>query len=163
MSPTKIPACRWAIWVVVVTVGCVCYSSRGVSAAPDPESLRCLALTVYWESRSEGRDGMVAVGWVILNRLHSADYPKTVCAVVRQGSEQKGCQFSSWCDGESDTPKAGPPWQLAQDVAHQLLTDPPPDPTHGALFYHAVGVVPPWAHALRQTARIGTHVYYRPA
>jgi spore germination cell wall hydrolase CwlJ-like protein len=105
---------------------------------------------------------MLAVGWVVLNRLRSGDFPNTVCAVVRQSGE-KGCQFSYWCGGDSDTPKPGSPSQLAQEVAQELLTDPPPDPTHGALFYHAAGMVPRWAHALQRTVRIGAHIYYRPA
>jgi len=127
----------------------------------ESESLRCLALTVYWESRSDGRDGMMAVGWVVLNRLRSDGYPKTICAIVRQGGPHKGCQFSYWCDGASDAPKPSAAWDAAQQVARDLLTDPPPDPTAGALFYHTVEVAPVWAKQLQQTARIGKHVYYR--
>jgi spore germination cell wall hydrolase CwlJ-like protein len=104
---------------------------------------------------------MLAVGWVVLNRLRDGNYPKTVCAIVRQGGEQKGCQFSFWCDGESDAPKPSEPWDAAQQVARDLLTNPPLDPTRGALFYHAVDVSPAWAKQLRQTVRIGKHIYYR--
>jgi hypothetical protein len=38
---------RWTICVVAIALGCVCCSSRWVPAAPDPQSLRCLALTLY--------------------------------------------------------------------------------------------------------------------
>lgn len=139
-------------------------ASTGVSGTTsEGESLRCLALTVYWESRSEGRDGMLAVGWVVLNRLRHEGYPKAVCAIVRQGGEQKGCQFSYWCDGASDAPKPGEAWDTAQQVARELLMHPPPDPTNGALFYHAVDVSPAWAKQFQQTARIGKHIYYRKA
>jgi spore germination cell wall hydrolase CwlJ-like protein len=106
---------------------------------------------------------MLAVGWVVLNRLRSEGYPKTVCAVVRQGGENKGCQFLYWCDGESDAPKPGEAWDNAQQVARDLLTNPPPDPTDGALFYHATDVSPAWAKEFQQTARIGKHIYYRKA
>jgi spore germination cell wall hydrolase CwlJ-like protein len=148
-------ACVIVIGVTVAT---------GVSETTDEsESLRCLALTMYWESRSDGREGMFAVGWVVLNRLRSAEYPKTVCAVVRQGGEHKGCQFSYWCDGADDAPKPSEAWDAAQQVARVLLTNPPPDPTNGALFYHAASVSPVWAKQLQQTARIGKHIYYRKA
>ena len=133
----------------------------GAGAAPDPESARCLALTIYWESRSEGREGMIAVGWVVLNRLRAGTYPSTVCAVVHQGGDQKGCQFSYWCDGNSDVPAPGESWTLAQQIARDLLSDPPPDPTHGAVFYHAVGDTPAWAKDMRRTVTIGEHVYYK--
>jgi len=157
-------AWAWSIaCVLAVALVCVACTHRTADASPDPESLQCLALTLYWEARSDGRDGMLAVGWVVLNRLRSADYPKTICAVVRQGGEHKGCQFSYWCDGNSDKPNPDEAWHLAQEVAHELLTNPPPDPTHGALYYHDASTVPSWAHEFQQTARIGKHVYYRKA
>ena len=88
-----------------MAVLCLAAATGASDNTSESESLRCLALTVYWESRSEGRDGMLAVGWVVLNRLRGGGYPNTVCAIVRQGGEHKGCQFSYWCDGASDAPK----------------------------------------------------------
>jgi spore germination cell wall hydrolase CwlJ-like protein len=132
------------------------------AAADAEESHSCLAQTLYFEAKSEGRQGMVAVGWVVLNRMRDGDeFPKTVCAVVKQGKEKPGCQFSYWCDGKSDTPKPDDEWELAQDVARDLLSKPPPDPTGGAKFYHAVEVTAPWAGSRQETGRIGRHVYYR--
>jgi spore germination cell wall hydrolase CwlJ-like protein len=71
------------------------------------------------------------------------------------------CQFSYRCDGERDLPKPDPEWQEAKVLARQLLVEPPPDPTKGALFFHAVDVSPPWKHERTPTTRIGHHVYYR--
>src|SRR5262245_35405141 len=133
-------------------------------AAPGsaPESdVRCLALTIYWEAREEGRPGMVAVGWVVLNRRRSAKYPSTVCEVVREGGQTPPCQFSYWCDGRRDEPEESEAWSLARAIATELLSTPPADPTHGAVFYHRVGVRPAWKDKQQQTARIGKHVYYR--
>jgi N-acetylmuramoyl-L-alanine amidase len=149
--------------VCMAVVGGLAAGTGAPETTSESESLHCLALTVYWESRSEGRDGMLAVGWVVLNRLRDGGYPKTVCAIVRQGGEQKGCQFSYWCDGESDAPKADETWTVAQQVARDLLANPPPDPTNGTPFYHAVDVSPAWAKQLQQTVRIGKHIYYRNA
>jgi spore germination cell wall hydrolase CwlJ-like protein len=121
----------------------------------------CLAQTLYWEAKSEGRKGMEAVGWVVLNRMRDGEFPRTICAVVKQGQEKPGCQFSYWCDGKSDTPEPDDEWALAQDVARDLLSDPPPDPTGGAMFYHTVEVKAPWAESRKKTGRIGRHIYYR--
>jgi spore germination cell wall hydrolase CwlJ-like protein len=121
----------------------------------------CLARTLYWEARTEGREGMVAVGWVVLNRKRDEEYPKTICGVVKQGNDKPGCQFSYWCDGKTDAPKPDAEWALAQQVAREMLTSPPPDPTGGALFYHATNVKAPWAGERPRTAQIGRHVYYR--
>ena len=39
---------------------------------------------MYFESNRSSRDGMVAVGSVVMNRVESNRYPDSVCAVVRQ-------------------------------------------------------------------------------
>jgi len=68
--------------------------------------VRCLALNIYFEARSEGEQGQLAVGHVVMNRVADRHYPSTVCNVVRQGGEKRlhRCQFSWWCDGEPDKP-----------------------------------------------------------
>lgn len=121
----------------------------------------CLSRTLYWEARTEGREGMIAVAWVVLNRKRDEEYPKTICGVVKQGNDKPGCQFSYWCDGKSDAPKPDAEWALSQQVAKEMMTNPPPDPTGGALFYHATNVKAPWAGERPRTAQIGRHVYYR--
>jgi N-acetylmuramoyl-L-alanine amidase len=131
------------------------------SAASTAEQQSCLALSLYWEARGEGRRGMIAVGWTILNRVKSREFPSTPCKVVRQGGEQPPCQFSWWCDGRSDRPREQRSWKLAQNIASELLLDPPPDPTDGSLFFHHTNVKPAWVRSRVKTAEIGTHVFYR--
>jgi N-acetylmuramoyl-L-alanine amidase len=130
-------------------------------AAPQQEQQSCLALALYWKARSEGHRGMIAVGWTILNRVRSRDFPSTPCTVVHQGGEQPPCQFSWWCDGRSDRPRDQESWQTAQRIASELLLDPPPDPTKGSLFFHTTNVKPAWTRSRVRTAQIGTHVFYR--
>ena len=122
---------------------------------------QCLALALYWEARGETHRGMVAVGWTILNRTHSSQFPGTPCGVVYQGGEQPGCQFSWWCDGKSDRPRDRDSWIRARVIAAQLLTSPPPDPTGRALFYHSIKIAVPWKRKRTRTARIGNHIFYR--
>ena len=45
------------------------------------ENARCLALSMYWEAKGEGREGMLAVGSVVLNRMRSDEFPDTSCEV----------------------------------------------------------------------------------
>ena len=130
-------------------------------ARPLEREHHCLALALYWEARGEPELGMVAVGWTILNRTHSGDFPATPCAVVFEGGEEPPCQFSWWCDGKSDRPRDRRSWIRAQVVAAKLLTKPPPDPTHGALFFHSTNIGVPWTRPRKRTARIGNHVFYR--
>ena len=128
---------------------------------PSRADFHCLAMNMYWEARGEGRRGMLAVGWVVLNRVRSSEFPATICAVVYQGGEQPPCQFSWWCDGRSDRPREHESWQAALAVAAELLSDPPPDVTNNALFYHAASIRNPWTRPRTRTAQIGDHIFYR--
>ena len=131
------------------------------SADADSEEHQCLALTLYWEARAGGRESMIAVAWVVLNRRSSPEFPDTLCAVVRQGGEEPGCQFSYWCDGRQDEPTDLEAWDLAKKVAAAMIQSPPPDPTGGALFFHAADLNNPWSVPRTRTGKIGGHVFYR--
>ena len=122
---------------------------------------QCLALALYWEARGETRRGMIAVGWTILNRARSKEFPGTPCAVIYQGGEHPPCQFSWWCDGKSDRPRDRDSWIQARVIAAELLMNPPPDPTGKALFYHSTSIGVPWKRKRVRTTRIGNHIFYR--
>jgi N-acetylmuramoyl-L-alanine amidase len=127
------------------------------------KALRCLALNIYHEARSESDIGQVAVAAVTLNRVASESFPDSVCAVVKQGGQKRhNCQFSWWCDGRDDTPKDKQAWQKAMRISRESLRGTEPDPTEGALYYHTRGVNPRWSRAFKRTVRIGQHVFYRP-
>jgi spore germination cell wall hydrolase CwlJ-like protein len=133
----------------------------GAAMATAESDVRCLALTLYWEARDEGRQGMLAVGWVVLNRRDHPKFSSTICRIVRAGGQTPPCQFSYWCDGRRDEPGDGESWTAARALAAELLSAPPPDPTHGAILFHRDDVKPAWSTEHRRTARVGRHIYYR--
>ena len=135
------------------------FATSEARATSMQDEQHCLAMNIYWEARGEGRDGMLAVGWTVLNRVQSEHFPGTPCEVVRQGGEQPPCAFSWWCDGKSDRPRERDSWRTAQIIAADLLSNPPPDPTGGALYFHNTSVRAPWERT--RTVRIGRHVFYR--
>lgn len=49
--------------------------------------LDCMERAMYFESNRSSRDGMVAVGSVVMNRVASRQYPDTVCGVVSQKNQ----------------------------------------------------------------------------
>lgn len=49
--------------------------------------LDCMERAMYFESNRSSRDGMVAVGSVVMNRMESGNYPRTVCGVVAQKNQ----------------------------------------------------------------------------
>jgi spore germination cell wall hydrolase CwlJ-like protein len=128
----------------------------------DPDSHRCLALTVYFEGRSESRGVRRAIAHVVLNRVADDRFPKTICGVVKQGGTRRhACQFSWWCDGKSDTPYNRAAWEEALEIARLATRPDDPDATGGALYFHDGSVAPAWSRQLRRTATIGTDRFYR--
>jgi spore germination cell wall hydrolase CwlJ-like protein len=125
--------------------------------------VECLALNVYFESRGEPLMGKHAVAAVTLNRVAHPDFPDSICRVVLQGVRygRNRCQFSWACDGHSDRPRDRAAWQRAQQVAYDALFFDQPDPTDGALYFHATRVRPSWARSMVKSRQIGRHIYYR--
>ena len=140
--------------------------SAGTTAVASESNVReeidCLALNIYFEARSEPIDGKVAVGHVVMNRVADARYPDKVCEVVKQGGEKRRnkCQFSWFCDGRSDHPANVRAWKESLALARVVYWGYSPDPTHGALWYHADYVRPHWRRALERGPKIGRHVFY---
>ena len=131
------------------------------STAVDASERRCLALSMYWEAKAEGRDGMLAVGHVVLNRVEHERFPNSPCAVVFDGGEKPPCQFSWYCDGKSDQPTEAENWINAQALAEQLLTQKRRDNTGGALFFHGKQIKNPWRIPRTRTVTVGNHVFYK--
>ena len=50
----------------------------------DRQEIQCLADNMYWEARNQATKGMIAVGYVTMNRVADDRYPFTVCEVVEQ-------------------------------------------------------------------------------
>ncbi len=130
--------------------------------ALEADALHCLALTVYFEGRSEGREFGRAIAHVVLNRVADPRFPDTVCGVVKDGgTKRNACQFSWWCDGKPDQPYNQTAWEAAQNIARQATRPDDPDPTGGALYFHDGTVQPAWTHRLKQTATIGADRFYQ--
>lgn len=54
------------------------------SCGPRHTELDCMQRAMYFESNRSSRDGMVAVGTVVMNRVESGEYSASVCGVVGQ-------------------------------------------------------------------------------
>jgi hypothetical protein len=156
-------------FVAVTAMLWACWASAG-HARIDPSPLiggpgteiTLLALNMYHEARGEGSVGMLAVGWVVLNRLRDETFPATVPDVILQGAEGGVCQFEWLCDDLPTDPRNGRAWRRAVELARMLLGDyPPPDPTGGAVWFRTTSLAPPnWGIPVVETARIGNHVFY---
>jgi len=141
-----------------------CQTVSGAAETDDAQEIGCLALTIYHEARGESERGKLAVGHVVMNRAHSLLFPTSVCDVVRQGGQQHHrCQFSWWCDGNSDRPKDRSALQESLWLAERIYYGCTRDPTAGALWYHSTTVTPSWSKSFGPGKRIDRHVFYRGA
>ncbi len=123
---------------------------------------QCLAQAVYFESRGEPLAGQLAVAEVVLNRVESRAYPRTICGVTTQGAGSgRGCQFSYACDGRPDVMTSATPRDRAEKLARLLIDGHPRTVSDGATHFHATYVRPDWSRKFARTAAIGNHVFYR--
>ena len=145
------------------------------------EEIRCLAKNMYWEARNQSLKGIVAVGYVTMNRVADKRFPNDVCNVVYQGQHSKWflethntmhplknrCQFSWYCDGKKDTIPSQDKdlYENILDIASRIHYGYDSlllyDYTKGATHYHADYVEPSWAESKTKTVTIGKHIFYR--
>jgi spore germination cell wall hydrolase CwlJ-like protein len=127
--------------------------------------LECLALNVYWEARSEGREAQLAIAHVTMNRVNDPEFPDDVCSVVQEGGHARRhrCQFSWWCDGRSDRPADREAWAAARALSRDVLAGRTKDPTRGAVYFHRSDVKPSWAKVMEHRCDFGRHRFYAEA
>jgi hypothetical protein len=128
-------------------------------------AVKCLAQAVYFEARGEPYDGQEAVAQVVINRVFSGYYPRSVCGVIFQDANHyHACQFTFACEGldlnRIDEPRM---WAQAKRIANRMLDGKIwlADIGH-ATHYHADWVHPGWVHEMKKVDTIGAHIFYRP-
>ena len=123
---------------------------------------KCLSEALYFEARGEPVEGQIAVAEVILNRVDSKRFPKSVCKVIDQttGKRHK-CQFSYNCDGLLEVFPDRKAYERVGKIARLMLDGSSRDLTNGATFYHNKKVKPKWRSSFARTTNIGSHIFYR--
>jgi len=128
----------------------------------------CLTENIYFEARSQGQAGWLAVAQVTLNRVQDKRFPNTICGVVKQGLTyasgdpiRNKCQFSWFCDGKSDKPKNKKVYDEISELVDYIHDHDLLDITDGATHYHADYVRPSWAKTKTKTTEIEDHIFYR--
>jgi N-acetylmuramoyl-L-alanine amidase len=118
--------------------------------------LECLAVGIYFESKSEPLAGQLAVGQVIANRANSGHrFPPSYCGVLFQRGQFSFVRAGSW----PTVKRSSRQWQNAVAIARIVDQDLHESPVGNALFFHARYVSPGWR--LKRVAAIGNHIFYR--
>ncbi len=116
------------------------------------EDIYLMAQIVYAESRSEPYDGKVAVASVILNRVKSPGFPKTVEDVIKQKAA-----FSCLKNGEIHV--------IPDKISYQAVLDAlkGKDPTNNAVFFYNPKIATStWMKEVskKNVKPIGNHVFF---
>jgi spore germination cell wall hydrolase CwlJ-like protein len=114
-----------------------------------PAEVRCLEAAIHHEAKGESFAGKLAVGNVVLNRVAAPDFPKSVCAVVKQKK-----QFSWYQGNEAKLNTAVS--ADTKNAARKALASK----RNGTLFFHATYVMPAWSRKLHRQFTIGKHTFY---
>jgi N-acetylmuramoyl-L-alanine amidase len=113
------------------------------------KELSLLARIIYGEARGENYKGQVAVGAVVLNRLHSPLFPKTLRAVVLERNA-----FTAVQDGQFQLNPNPTAFKAAKAAVKGW------DPTGNALFYYNPAICKSaWFESRVTTKRIGNHLF----
>jgi N-acetylmuramoyl-L-alanine amidase len=140
--------------------------SRGASLAetvarlrrsePGSRELECLAVGIYFESKSEPLAGQLAVGQVIANRANSKGrFPRTYCGVLTQRGQFSFVRGGRW----PAVARSSMQWKNAVAIARIVDADLHDSSVPRALFFHARRVSPGWR--LTRVGTVGNHVFYR--
>ena len=125
------------------------------SSDPGSREVECLAVGIYYESKSEPLAGQLAVGHVIANRAHSGRFASTYCGVLFQRGQFSFVRGHSY----AQPARASRQWQNAVAVAKIVDQKLHSSSVPGALFFHAKRVSPRWR--LSRVGSVGNHVFYR--
>jgi spore germination cell wall hydrolase CwlJ-like protein len=122
-------------------------SSHGYSA----REKECLMRAMFFESNRSSRDGLVAVGTVVMNRVRSGKYGNTICEVVGQPR-----QFAPGVMTRKMNSKALPDVEAAADAVLKGERHPK---VKNAMFFHTAGLKFPYKN-MHYTVVAGGNAFY---
>lgn len=124
---------------------------RNVRQAAPADAAVCMAQAIYHEAGHESRQGQIAVGKVIMNRVNTVGYADTVCGVVYER-----CQFAFTCRGQKQIDWASNAHLL--ELSRQIIAGQHEDHSRGAISFNNRPFKIP---GLIKTTKIGNHYFYR--
>jgi Cell Wall Hydrolase len=113
----------------------------------------CLMRAMYFESNRSSRDGQLAVGTVVMHRLASGKYPRSVCGVVGQHRQ--------FAPGVMSRRMAGNTSDLAKLADSILRGKRHPRLAKNVMFFHQAGLRFPYRNMRYVLVAGGNTFYYK--
>lgn len=111
----------------------------------------CLKRAMYFESKRTSRNGFMAVGTVVMNRLTSGAYPDTICDVVAQKNQFAPGVMTRIMDEATAPDLEGASEAILKGERHPDVKD--------AMFFHTNGLKFPYKN-MSYVAVAGGNAFY---
>ncbi|MGI2033483.1 cell wall hydrolase [Rhizobium panacihumi] len=111
----------------------------------------CLKRAMYFESKRTSRNGFMAVGTVVMNRLTSGAYPDTICDVVAQKNQFAPGVMTRVMDEATAPDLEGASEAILRGERHADVKD--------AMFFHTNGLKFPYKN-MSYVAVAGGNAFY---
>jgi spore germination cell wall hydrolase CwlJ-like protein len=123
----------------------------------------CLALAIYHEARSSSEPDKKGVAHVVVNRLKSGGFGRTVCDVVNERLPHVTIPQFSWLleHQKALLPTEDDAWLEAQQIALSVLNSHSEDPSKGSTYFWALNMTKhqSWMRTGKAYYHIGSHVF----
>jgi spore germination cell wall hydrolase CwlJ-like protein len=116
-----------------------------------PKEKECLERAMFFESNRSSRDGMIAVGTVVMNRLRSGNHGSTICQVVGEPG-----QFAPGVMTRPMNSKAMPDVEEAADA---VLKGERKAKLKNTMYFHTAGLKFPYKN-MHYTMVAGGNAFY---
>ena len=125
----------------------------GMDASTRLTERECLARVMYFESIRSSDEGMLAVGTVVMNRLQSPKYPKSVCGVVGQQNQFAQGALTNHVNKRHSS------WARAERAADAVLAGERHAGVGQAMFFHTLGYSYPYRN-MKYVTLAGGNIFY---
>ncbi len=124
---------------------------RKANVAYSASERECMARAMFFESIRSSREGLVAVGTVVMNRVNSPEFPNTVCGVVGQKN-----QFAPGVMTRKMNASGLPDVMAAADA---VLAGERHPKVHTAKYFHQAGLTFPYPN-MHYVLEAGGNAFY---
>ncbi|PTE10279.1 cell wall hydrolase [Mesorhizobium helmanticense] len=165
-TPWKMPLLLGVVTSPLFLAACSQTTSHGMSSLTDaitpsflssraygytPKDKECLQRAMFFESNRSSRDGMIAVGTVVMNRLRSGKHGSTICQVVGERG-----QFAPGVMTRPMNSKAMPD---VEEAAEAVLKGERKAKLKNTMFFHTAGLRFPYKN-MHYTMVAGGNAFY---
>ncbi len=120
-------------------------------ASHSPKDKECLQRAMFFESNRSSRDGMVAVGTVVMNRLRSGQHGNTICEVVGERGQ--------FAPGVMTRPMNSRALPDVEEAADAVLRGERKAKLKNTMYFHTAGLRFPYKN-MHYTMVAGGNAFY---